>query len=97
LQRLDGELLEEMDSSLESFAGMNADVLLMGGQKSPAFLREILGTLEETLPRSRRVEFRGVGHEAPLDRGDPERVGEELRAFFAGPNEPQSEPSRRLS
>ena len=88
LQRFDGLLVGEMDSSFESFAGMGADVLLMGGQKSPAFLREILGALEETLPRARRVEFQGVGHEAPIDRGDPERVGEELLAFFTGPNEP---------
>jgi pimeloyl-ACP methyl ester carboxylesterase len=87
LQRFDGLLVKEMDSSLGSFARMSADVLLMGGQKSPAFLREILDALEETLPRSRRVEFRGVGHGAPMDRGASERVGKELRAFFAGPDE----------
>jgi pimeloyl-ACP methyl ester carboxylesterase len=57
-------------------------VLLMGGQKSPAFLREILDSLEETLPRSRRVEFPGVGHGAPVNRGTSERVGAELRTFF---------------
>jgi hypothetical protein len=45
-------------------------------------LREILDALEETLPRSRRVEFRDVGHGAPIDRGTSERVGKELRAFF---------------
>ena len=84
LQRFDGQLVKEMDSSLESFAGMRADVLLMGGQKSPAFLREILDALQQTLPHAQRIEFRGVGHGAPADRAAPERVGEELRAFFAG-------------
>lgn len=85
-QRFDGLLVGEMDSSLGSFAGMRKDVLLMGGQKSPAFLREILDALEETLPHARRVELPGVGHEAPIDRGDPERVGEELQTFFSGPD-----------
>ena len=83
LQRFDGQLLREMDSSLESFTGMRTEVLLMGGQKSPAFLREILDALQETLPHAKRIEFRGVGHGAPVDRAAPERVGEELRAFFA--------------
>ena len=83
LQRFDGLLVEEMDSSLQTFAGMSAEVLLMGGRRSPAFLHEILDALEGTFPRVHRVEFKGVGHEAPHDRGSPERVGEELRAFFA--------------
>jgi pimeloyl-ACP methyl ester carboxylesterase len=85
-QRFDGLLVGEMDSSLRSFTEMRKDVLLMGGQKSPAFLREILDALEETLPLVRRVEFRGVGHVAPIDRDDPERVGEELRRFFSDPD-----------
>jgi len=87
LQRFDGLLVEEMDSSLGSFAGIRGDVLLMGGQKSPAFLRDILDALQETLPGARRVELRGVGHEAPIDRAAPVRVAEELRRFFADPDE----------
>lgn len=86
LQRFDGLLVGELDSSLGTFSEMRAEVLLMGGQKSPAFLRGILDALEETLPRCRRVEFRGVGHSAPQDGAAPERVGEGLRAFFSGPS-----------
>jgi pimeloyl-ACP methyl ester carboxylesterase len=84
LQRFDGLLVREMDSSLGTFAWLRKEVLLMGGQKSPAFLRGILDALEETLPRAKRVEFRGAGHAAPEDRGDPDPVAEELRVFFAG-------------
>lgn len=51
LQRLDGLLVREMDSSLGTLAGIRAEVLLMGGQKSTAFLGGILDALEETLPR----------------------------------------------
>jgi pimeloyl-ACP methyl ester carboxylesterase len=86
LQRLDGLLVKEMDSSLGTFSELSADVLLMGGQKSPAFLREVLDALEETLPRCRRVEFMGVGHSAPQDRAAPERVGAQLRKFFSDPS-----------
>ena len=48
LQRFDGLLVEELDSSLQTFAGMSAEVLLMGGRRGPAFLREILDALEGT-------------------------------------------------
>lgn len=86
LQRLDGLLVREMDSSIETLAAIRAEVLLMGGQKSPAFLGGILDSLEKTLPRVRRVELPGVGHGAPTESGNPERVGEELRVFFSGPD-----------
>ena len=76
-----------MDSSLERFAGIRADVHLMGGQKSPAFLRDILDALQDTLPHARRVELSDVGHEALIDRAASERVGEELRAFLTGSDE----------
>ncbi len=85
-QRFDGLLVREMDSSLGTFAAMRAEVLLMGGRKSPTFLREILDALDGTLPRSKRVEFQGVGHGGPTDRGDPEQVGEQLRRFFSTPD-----------
>ncbi len=50
----------------------------------PAFLRAILDALGETLLRAGRVEFKGAGHAAPQDRGDPDRIAKELRVFFTG-------------
>ncbi len=86
-QRFDGLLVKEMDSRLESFALLHADVLLLGGAKSPAFLREILDALARTLPQVKRIEYPDFDHSAPNqsrpNRKDPERIAEDLRAFFS--------------
>ncbi|GHO46504.1 alpha/beta fold hydrolase [Ktedonospora formicarum] len=84
-QRLDMMLVDEMEETLASFKDMKADVLLLSGEKSPAFLREQMDALGKVLPRSERVEFPGFGHTAPSEDG-AERVGEELRRFFVADN-----------
>jgi pimeloyl-ACP methyl ester carboxylesterase len=83
LQRLDGLLVAEMDSSRRSMAGMTAEVLLLGGEKSPRFLREVMDALHDTLPRSQRIELPRMGHEGPLSNGQPELVAQVLRTFLA--------------
>ena len=84
----DFQLVIEMDGALESFRALRADVLLLGGSKSPAFLKGALDALEKVLPQARRVELEGLGHEASGNadrRGNPERVAQELRRFFVYP------------
>jgi pimeloyl-ACP methyl ester carboxylesterase len=83
LQRLDGLLVAEMDSCRQCMAGMTAEVLLLGGEKSPRFLREVLDALHGTLPRSQRIEFRRMGHGGPISEGQAECVAQALRTFFA--------------
>lgn len=81
----DFQLVIEMEGALESFKAIRADVLLLGGSKSPAYLKAALDVLEKVLPHVRRVEFPGLGHEASGNRdrrGQPERVVQELRRFF---------------
>ena len=81
----DFQLVAETDGSLERFADLPTDVLLLGGSKSPAYLTAALDTLEKVLPRAKRVEFPGLGHDASGNadrRGRPERVAQELRRFF---------------
>jgi len=82
----DFQLVIEMHGALESFRAVRADVLLLGGSKSPSYLKASLDALEKVLPGVRRVEFPGLGHEASGNsdrRGQPERVAQELRRFFA--------------
>ncbi len=85
-QRFDGLLVKEMDGSLETFAVVPADVLLLGGAKSPAFLRDILDALNHTLPHVKRVEYPDLAHSAPNPsrptQQGPERIAGDLRAFF---------------
>jgi pimeloyl-ACP methyl ester carboxylesterase len=81
----DFQLVIESDGALPSFEAVRAEVLLLGGSKSPAYLTTALDALEKVLPRARRVEFPGLGHEAAGNRdrrGQPERVAQELRRFF---------------
>ena len=84
----DFQLVIEMDGALERFRALPAAVLLLGGSKSPAYLKAALDGLEKVLPDVTRVEFPGLGHEASGNtdrRGQPERVAQELRRFFAEP------------
>jgi pimeloyl-ACP methyl ester carboxylesterase len=81
----DFQLVIEMDGALESFTALRAEVLLLGGSKSPAYLTRAADALEKVLPHVTRVEFPGLGHEASGNtdrRGQPERVAHELRQFF---------------
>ena len=85
----EGMLLNEMAGKLETFADLNADVLLLGGSKGLGFLRPALDGLAGTLPNSRRVEFAGLDHGGSADvskanpKGKPEVVAAELQSFFA--------------
>jgi len=81
----DFQLVIAMEGALESFRTLPADVLLLGGSKSPAYLTTAVDALEKVLPHVTRVEFPGLGHEASGNsdrRGQPERVAQELRRFF---------------
>ena len=86
--RYDFQLVVEMSEKLESFRALRAEVLLLGGSKSPTYLKVALDALEKVLPQVKRIEFPGLGHEASwnTDRGgQPERVAQELRRFFVEP------------
>ena len=75
---------------------IGADTLLMGGSKSPAFLKRALGDLTAALPSARRVELEGLDHAASWNSdvgGHPELVAPELRRFFTSDGLP--EPSDR--
>jgi len=78
----DMQLVKEMDSTLESFAGMRAEVLLMGGEKSPAYLRVSLSALSQMLPHVKRIQYPDLDHSGPNVTA-PELVSKDLRAFFS--------------
>ncbi len=80
------QMVAEMSGKLDSFRAVRAEVLLLGGSKSPAFLKAALDALEKVLPHVQRIEFPGLGHAASWnsDRGgQPEPVAQALRRFFA--------------
>ncbi len=82
----DFRLVVEMNAKLETLRAVQSEVFLLGGSKSPDYLRAALDVLEKTLPDVRRIELPGLGHAASwnTDRGGhPEPVALALHGFFA--------------
>jgi len=86
LLHYDFTLSAQASGPVDRYAGIRADVLLLNGTKSPAYLQASVAALAGVLPAAQRVEFAGLDHGASGNadrRGKPEVVAEALRAFFA--------------
>jgi hypothetical protein len=88
--RYEGLLLAETAGSIDAFADLDADVLLVGGDmKHPAFIRPAFDALARTLPHNRCVRFPGLDHggsgdPGPANRGGkPATVAPDVLSFFA--------------
>jgi pimeloyl-ACP methyl ester carboxylesterase len=82
----DFAIVAESSGRLDDYREIRANVLLMGGSKSPAFLKRALADLARVLPNAKRVELAGLDHAASWNRdvrGNPGPVADELRRFFA--------------
>ncbi|MGB9371313.1 MAG: alpha/beta hydrolase [Halobacteriota archaeon] len=73
-------LVNETEGKLESFKDVSAEVLLLGGSKSPLILKHSLDGLNKVLPHVHRIELKGLDHKATL-YGKPE-IARELKKFF---------------
>jgi pimeloyl-ACP methyl ester carboxylesterase len=78
----DARLVTETRTSIETLGALRADLLLLGGDKSAAFLGTVLDFLAEMFPRATRVRLPGVGHLAADNDGKPNLVADALRRFF---------------
>ncbi|MEQ4722108.1 alpha/beta hydrolase [Nonomuraea sp. B19D2] len=81
----------EQLQDITRYSAINAEVLLLGAEHSPPYMRAALNALANTLPTAQRIELAGVGHGAAwnTDRsGNPHTVAPALRHFFnpAQPN-----------
>ena len=90
--RYEGLLLAETAGTIETFAEVPAEVLLLAGDmKRPAFIRPAVDALAQTLPHNRRVRFPGLEHGGSTDvgptnrGGKPEVVAPAIRSFFTQP------------
>ncbi|PZG03705.1 alpha/beta fold hydrolase [Nonomuraea aridisoli] len=82
----DLHLVAETAGDLEAYRSVRAEVLLVGGARSAAYLRAALGELQRVLPRARRVTLPGLDHNATSNaarRGRPEPVAEVVRRFLS--------------
>jgi pimeloyl-ACP methyl ester carboxylesterase len=80
--RYDSRTVIDSAGSLDRFAAVRSDVLLLGGAKSARYLKAAVDGLSTVLPDARRVNMPGVGHTAAEDTGRPDLVAAELRTFF---------------
>ncbi len=88
--QFDFAIVRSMDGSIEAFRGITQPVLLLGGSKSPSYLRRTLGDLERVIPYVHRVELEGLDHAAAWNpdprrnaNGNPKAVADQLRSFFS--------------
>ncbi|WP_409271797.1 alpha/beta fold hydrolase [Neobacillus sp. SCS-31] len=81
----DFNLSFELEEKHERFSVIDAEVLLLGASKSPAYFKTALDALTRILPHAERIDFPKLNHGASGNKnrgGDPERVAQELLKFF---------------
>ena len=81
--QFDIALVREMAGRIESFRALETRTLLMAGTRSAPFLLAAVDALEDVLPNCQRVDLAGLGHVAADDNGEPARVADVLREYFA--------------
>ncbi len=84
----DGRIIVEMSGQQSTLKAIRANLLLLGGSQSTAFLKAGLDSIAKVLPDARRVEFPGLNHGSSWNsdvRGKPEAIAQELRRFFIDP------------
>jgi hypothetical protein len=77
-----------IDGSIMKFKDIKQPVLLLGGTKSPHFLKRLLDKLEQIIPDATRVEITGVDHAAAWNverrnpHGNPTAVAKVVKTYF---------------
>jgi pimeloyl-ACP methyl ester carboxylesterase len=79
----DARIVLDTADKLHELRSISAQVLLLNGGRSPAYLKRILDAVHVALPGAARVEMRGLGHMSADNGGKPERIAQELLRFFA--------------
>jgi pimeloyl-ACP methyl ester carboxylesterase len=83
----DFQLVVEASERIDHFKGIDAEVHLLGGSRSPAYLKRALSTLETLVPRSTRIELSGLDHAASWNAnrgGRPGPVASAIRQVLSG-------------
>ncbi len=78
----DAQIVNETRGQIDRYKAVQADMLLLGGNRSRSFLKKALDRLGNVLTHSQRIEFTGVGHLAADNDGKPEMVAQALKGFF---------------
>jgi pimeloyl-ACP methyl ester carboxylesterase len=82
----DLSLVYQSNKIIDKIEKINGDILLLGGEKSQAYLKDALDRVSAALPNAIKVELPKVGHIAADKHGKPELVARELKRFFKNSN-----------
>jgi pimeloyl-ACP methyl ester carboxylesterase len=74
--------LEQLGLTYERYQDISAETLLLGGSRSPSYLRNVLTVLAKEIPHARRIEMPGLDHNAP-DQNAPEAIAAEMQNLFS--------------
>ncbi len=78
----DLHITQHLDPNIERYRNITADTLLLGGAKSPVYLRDVLPILAKTVPHATLRMFEGLDHNAP-DINAPTIIADALKQFLA--------------
>jgi pimeloyl-ACP methyl ester carboxylesterase len=84
--RYDFNVVSSMNQHLHDLRAVSTPVLLIGGSRSPDYLKKALVALKATLPYCECIELAGADHSSPWNEdlnGKPKLVGSILVEFFA--------------
>jgi pimeloyl-ACP methyl ester carboxylesterase len=77
--------LEQLGLTHERYQNIPAETLLLGGSRSPEYLRSVLPILAKEIARAHMIELPGLDHNAP-DQNAPELVAAEIQKFIGSSN-----------
>jgi pimeloyl-ACP methyl ester carboxylesterase len=77
--------LEQAGQTYQRYQHIQAETLLLGGSRSPDYLRNVLPILSKDIAHAHMIEMPGLDHNAP-DQNAIEAVAAELRKFFTSLN-----------
>lgn len=78
--RYDFRIVEEGSANVERFKALKTTTALLGGSRSPRYLKDALEILKSLLPHAVKTELRGADHNSSTER--PERVVPALKSFL---------------
>jgi len=83
--RFDFKVVLDRGDNVNLYKSVQNEVMLMGGSKSPRYLVKALDSLETILPKTKRIQFKGLDHSGPWNQekgGNPEVIAQAMIQFF---------------
>jgi pimeloyl-ACP methyl ester carboxylesterase len=75
----DLEALERLGVRLDAYSKLNLPVAMIGGERSPDSLKEMVAAVADALPRGERITLSGQGHACHVR--DPQKLADVIETF----------------